>query len=51
MDDSIYLDIVIENKMALAIFCKQIESIMIGKVLKLSKKKNPELHFVMSKLI
>jgi hypothetical protein len=34
---SIYLDIIIENKMALAIFFKQIKGIMIGKVLKLSK--------------
>jgi hypothetical protein len=38
MGGSIYLDIIIENKMALAIFCKQIKSIMIGKVLKLSEK-------------
>jgi len=45
MGGSIYLDIIIENKMALAIFCKQIKSIMIGKVLKLSEK-NPQLHFV-----
>jgi hypothetical protein len=34
---SIYLDIIIENKMALAIFFKQIKGIVIGKVLKLSK--------------
>jgi hypothetical protein len=37
MGGSIYLDIIIENKMALAIFFKQIKGIMIGKVLKLSK--------------
>jgi len=37
MGGSIYLDIIIENKMALAIFFKQIKGIMIGEVLKLSK--------------
>jgi hypothetical protein len=37
MGGSIYLDVIIENKMALAIFCKQIKSIMIREVLKLSK--------------
>jgi hypothetical protein len=31
----LYLDIIIENKMALPIFCKQIEGIVIGEVLKL----------------
>jgi hypothetical protein len=31
----VYLDIIIENKMALPIFGKQIECIMIGEVLKL----------------
>jgi hypothetical protein len=34
---SIYLNIIIENKMALAIFFMQIKGIMIGKALKLSK--------------
>ena len=37
MGGSIYLDIIIENKMALPIFGKQIKSIMVGEVLKLSK--------------
>jgi len=37
MSGSIYLDIIIENKMALAIFCKQIKGIMVGEVLELSK--------------
>jgi hypothetical protein len=33
MGGSIYLDIIIENKMGLAVFFKQIKGIMIGKVL------------------
>jgi hypothetical protein len=37
MGGSIYLDIIIENKMALPIFCKQIKGIMVGEVLELSK--------------
>lgn len=32
-----YLDIIIENKMSCAIFCKQIKSIVIGKIFKLKK--------------
>lgn len=42
---SIYLDIIIENKMALAVFCEQIKSVVIGKILKLSQK-NTQLHFM-----
>jgi hypothetical protein len=33
----ILLDIIIENKMTLAIFCKQIKRIVIGEVFKLAK--------------
>lgn len=31
-----YLDIVIEDKMAIAVLCKQVKSIVVGEVLKLS---------------
>lgn len=33
----IYLDIIIENKMTLAVFCKQIKCVVIGEVLKLAQ--------------